>query len=192
MNYWENRYRQGGNSGKGSRGKHREWKWSILNKYIPNIDNVIDVGCGDIAFMEGRDIKNYTGIDISQTMVDRNIKLKPEWNFILSSADVKINGLNGDVAFCHDMLFHIMDDDVYDKILLNLIDYSNEYISIFTWHKNPLRKWFRSIEHDSYEAYRDFTKYISLFENVGFELIANCKSETDKFGSMYIFRKVSK
>lgn len=192
MNYWEQRYKNGGNSGEGSRGKHREWKWSILNKYINGIDNIVDVGCGDLAFMEGIDAINYTGIDISQTMVARNTKIKPEWNFILSSADIKIDGVKGDVVFCHDMLFHIMDDDIYEKILENLIAYSNEYISIFTWNKNPLRKWFRSVEHDSYQFYRDFNKYIPMFENAGFELIANCKSETSTFGSMYIFKKVNK
>lgn len=191
MNYWENRYKNGGNSGEGSRGNHKKWKWSILDKYIHEIDNIVDVGCGDLAFMKGIDVINYTGIDISQTMINQNKTLKPKWDFICSSADVNINELKGDVVFCHDMLFHILDDGVYKAILENLIEYSNNYISIYTWHSNPLNKWYKKQKKDSYQAYRDFNQYIPMFETAGFKLIANCKSDVNKYGTMYIFKKVT-
>jgi len=71
-NYWEERYLNGDNSGEGSRGKHRAWKWGILNKYIPEMTDVIDVGCGDLAFMENIDVDKYTGIDISQYIINKN------------------------------------------------------------------------------------------------------------------------
>jgi len=87
------------------------------------------------------------------------------------------------------MIFHVLDDDVYKSILENLIVYSNKYISIFTWHTNPLGKWYKKQNRDSYQAYRDFNVYIPMFENAGFELIANHKSEVAEYGSMYIFRK---
>lgn len=189
MNYWDNRYASGGNSGLGSIGKHKEWKWNTLNNNIENITNIIDVGCGDLSFMDNHTIENYTGIDISNTIIEANKTKHPEWKFICSSADKRISGLKGDVVFCHDVLFHIVDDEVYNNIILNLIEYSNKYISIFTWHKNPLKRMFRSTDNDSYQAYRDFSKYIPIFENPGFSLICNEKSPCNKYGSLYIFKK---
>lgn len=71
-NYWEKRYSIGGSSGKGSIGKERAWKWSIIDNYSPNIQNVIDVGCGDLSFWSNRECKDYTGIDMSETIIEKN------------------------------------------------------------------------------------------------------------------------
>ena len=60
-------------------------------------------------------------------------------------------GLKGDIVFCHDMLFHILDEDVYLGIINNLLEYSNKYIFIFTWSKNPLKKWYNNKTQDSYQ-----------------------------------------
>lgn len=190
--YWEERYKNGGNSGEGSRGQHREWKWQILESTIVDIDNVIDVGCGDLAFMEGKNIKNYTGIDISKTIIKDNELKYPYWKFICSSADNYINELNGYVVFCHDILFHIIDDDVYYSILDNLTRYSNKYISIYTWHKNPIA-WYNIKSHlygsSKYQKYRLLDNDFHIFNENGFELINMSKSPVNKYGAMYIFKK---
>ena len=73
MEYWEQRYSKGDTSGPGSIGKAREWKWSIIDEEIPLIDSVIDLGCGNLAFWEGRcPPKDYVGIDISPTIIRKN------------------------------------------------------------------------------------------------------------------------
>lgn len=189
MDYWENRYMEGGNSGEGSRGIHKDWKWAVLNNTIPNINNIIDVGCGDLAFMEGWMVPNYIGIDISETIIQKNREQYPNKQFIISSADIHIHGIKSDVVFCHDVLFHIIDENVYVNILKNLTKYSDNYISIYTWHTNPLKKWYCSKTKDNYQAYRDFMQYLHIFTDSGFELHSITNSAVNKYGAMYIFKK---
>lgn len=75
--YWENRYRKGGTSGAGSTGEYRKWKWGIIESYVGNVDDVLDVGCGDLSFWEGRDCPKYLGLDISPTIIEKDRQLRP-------------------------------------------------------------------------------------------------------------------
>jgi hypothetical protein len=149
---------------------------------------VIDVGCGDLNFWKYEDCNKYTGIDISPVRIERNRILKPNWNFICADASVD-QSISAEVVFCFDILFHIMDDVSYDKILTNLMQYSTKYIFIYTWSVNP----FSPRDTDGiYQKYRDFNLYPHTFEEAGFKLIDVEKSPylIDKFGSMWIFKQV--
>lgn len=81
-----------------------------------------------------------------------------------------------------------MDDEEYKSILGNLIDYSNRYIFIYTWVVEPENYI------QSYQKYRDFKKYIPLFESNGFKLVDVKKpfSFIEKYGAMWIFKKENK
>ena len=48
--YWEQRYASGGKSGIGSIGEIAKTKWTIIKQYFNNINDVIDVACGDLSF----------------------------------------------------------------------------------------------------------------------------------------------
>jgi hypothetical protein len=215
MGYWEQRYKKGGTSGEGSIGEYRKWKWEIIDKYVKSIDGVIDVGCGDLSFWEGKDFPNhYTGIDISQTIIERNRKsMSPNLTFLCSPAEDYLNIGTATIVFCLDVLFHIMDDSIYEKILSNLTRYSNDWIFIFTWSKNPFsslqtrfsvaknnllqRKIKSALGHifdassdGRYQKYRRFDTYFSIFEKAGFPLKAVERDEqVGKYGSMYVFKK---
>jgi ubiquinone/menaquinone biosynthesis C-methylase UbiE len=133
MEYWEERYRKGGISGEGSLGEYRKWKWEIIDRYAKRIDDVIDVGCGDLSFWEGRDLPNhYVGIDISNTVIERNRKSRPNLTFLRSPAEDYLNIGTARIVLCLDVLFHIMDDSNYERILTNLTRYSND------WEQDPL------------------------------------------------------
>lgn len=189
LNYWDNWYTRGGNSGEGSRGYYRIWKWHCIKKYV-DIHNcsVIDVGCGDLDFWKERDCKHYIGIDVSPTKIKINQKKKPTWNFICSDASEYHTLPPADVVFCHDMLFHIMDDGTYNGILNNLTRYSDKFIFIYTWLVNPLEP---RTDDSRYQKYRDFNLYIPIFETAGFELVKMIPSPKiiDKYGAMWIFKR---
>lgn len=215
MAYWEEHYKKGGTSGAGSIGEYRRWKWEIIDKYAKSVDDVIDVGCGDLSFWEGRDFPNhYTGIDISQTIVERNRKSRPNLTLLCSSAEDYVNIGTATIVFCLDVLFHIMDDSIYEKILSNLTRYSSHWIFIFTWSKNPfsslqtrlsvaknnmlqggkLKSVLSHICDNSsdgrYQKYRSFETYLAIFEKAGFQLKAEERNEkVSKYGSMYVFKK---
>ena len=90
--YWEERYASGSDSGKGSIGDIRKWKWSIINTYLHHVKEVIDIGCGDLSFWEGVKCLDYVGIDISPTIIKANMAKRPDWIFITASVDVYQKG----------------------------------------------------------------------------------------------------
>ena len=214
--YWESRYACGGSSGAGSIGINREWKWQVITSFLPQIDQVIDVGCGDLSFWEGRCCPNYIGIDISETIINRNRKEKPEWTFFVSPAENFIHGIRSKCVFCFDLLFHIIDTHAFIKILNNICNYSTDYVFIYTWMENPFTKefWFNKLVSElktlnvirgsialknalfetkytdgKYQYFRSLEQFNYVFVKHGFKLIQNTKNPTD-IGGMYIFRKM--
>jgi hypothetical protein len=141
--YWERRYSQGGTSGLFLE-KSREWKWKHILAHAGVMDTVIDVGCGDLRFWEDRNCEDYIGIDISQTIIEKDMRERPRWKFILQEAQTPIRGIGARVVLCLDVLFHILDESAYVRILENLCMYSKEWVFIFTWAKNPLDLIWRS------------------------------------------------
>ena len=74
-NYWEDRYYYGGNSGKGSYAKDAIQKANFLNDTILNygLKNIIDVGCGDGNNLKLFKSEFYIGIDVSKTIIEKNM-----------------------------------------------------------------------------------------------------------------------
>jgi ubiquinone/menaquinone biosynthesis C-methylase UbiE len=191
MNYWDNRYQTGGTSGCGSIGELRDWKWGIIKKYNPELTSVIDIGCGDMRFWDNQPLpSDYTGIDISETIIKRNKQKYPEGKFNVASS-TELLPITSDSVFCLDMLFHIMEKDDYIKTLENCCIYSKKYIFIYTWLINPLKKWiFFEKEKDSYERYYDPILLQGITTSKGFSCIAREQNTIDKYGAMFIFKKL--
>lgn len=189
-NYWENRYLQGGTSGEASVGPSREWKWNVISEFVPCPNHVLDVGCGDLSFWDGRDCEDYVGFDISTMIIKRNRETHPNWVFTVGNSQERILGLQKRVVFCLDLLFHILDENTFVRTLHNLCYYSTKWIFIHTWAKNPFKKkWFRQPITDwKYQYFRQLNKYFWVFEKHGFGLVAFRKNP-DKIGALYIFKK---
>jgi hypothetical protein len=191
MNYWDKRYASGGTSGCGSIGKLRDIKWCWIKKFVAPVTDIIDVGCGDLSFWEGRAIPDgYVGIDGSGIIIEKNKRQHPN-NIFYQAQSSEPLGLSASVVFCFDMLFHIMDDDIYWKTIHNLCSMSNEYIFIYTWAINPLRKFgILTAEKCEYEYYRDPTKMCRVIESNGFNLVEMCSNKMiDPYGVLFVFRR---
>lgn len=69
---WENRYKENGNSGVGSYGVLCEYKAIFINKFIidNNCKNIIELGSGDGNQMSYFNVQHYTGIDISEHVIN--------------------------------------------------------------------------------------------------------------------------
>lgn len=199
--YWETRYAKGDSSGEGSVGPNRAWKWAIIEKYVSSLDDVVDIGCGDLRFWEGRDCHKYFGLDLSATVIQRNRESRPKWRFEVGHAEYRIPNLRARIVLCLDMLFHIMDDEVFVNVLENLCRYSKEWIFTYTWRRNPFLFWAIKNAHNvglsrtfaylrgtdgKYQKYRTFGKYFWIFERQGFTLLAK-HGHGD--GAMYVFLK---
>lgn len=110
--FWDNRYSTNSKlgSGIGSRGEYAFYKKTLLMNIIHGIDvkSVLDVGCGDLEIIKDLPLKDFTGIDISRTIIEKNRRLRPDWRFIEGDF-LKLHEsleLFGDLVICFDVLIH--------------------------------------------------------------------------------------
>lgn len=209
--YWDSRYDSGRSSGSGSVDEYREWKWRLIDKYVPDAaSDIVDLGCGDRSFWRDRTPVKYAGIDFSEVIIRRNQAQWPDLKFICARGEEYQAGLSARVVICMDVLFHVMDDAAYEQILKNIASYSTEWIFVYTWTDNPFKSWsarrqflrerklglfFRSLFTDlrddgEYQKYRDVSQYLRIFESAGFELQAVERNPIpESFGGLFVFRR---
>ncbi len=181
--YWDERYARGRPSG----GYSYPWKWGVIEEFLPVVDHVVDVGCGDLLFWEGRDCEDYTGIDTSEIIIARNRAKRPRWRFINAPAEERIRDLKKPVVLCISVLYHIMSEERYIKILENLCHYSSRWILIYTWIENPFgNRYMGPLTDGVYQYFRRFEEYLHIFEEKGFSLIAVGRNP-DGIGAFYVF-----
>ncbi len=193
--FWDQHYRDGRGSGSGSVGVIRAWKWSIINECVLGgghiLDDVIDVGCGDLVFWRDTFPAKYTGIDISEYQIEKNMlhpNYKQYMKFICAPAEIYISMDKSPVVLCMDVLQHILDDSAFKLIIYNLTQYSSKWIFIHAWTKNP---WKHQVTDGVYQTYRNFNDYTDIIENEGFKLINRYSSDLGEHwvSTLFVFRK---
>jgi hypothetical protein len=182
--YWNNRYLNGGNSGSGSYGVNASYKADIINEYIINYDikTIFDHGCGDgnqASLFIGFD--KYIGYDISSYVIEQ-CKCKfldnPKMNFCLSIDEVP----ESDLCISFDVLYHLIDENDFEKYLYQLFNKSKNYVVIFSTNHNNNEKTAEHIYH------RIFTSYIKKqFKN--FKLIKKIENPLKNNANLYLYRK---
>lgn len=184
--YWDERYRGGTNSGEGSRGPYRKWKWKMINQYVDvRKKNVLDVGCGDLAFLEGRTFGSYRGFDISPFIISRNRAKRPDLEFAARDVTITHKGQPSyDVVLCMDLLFHIMDENGFVRLLENLNRWAGEWLFVINWSINPLGS---NVTDGQYQYYRNLIYYLDKLPDL--RLLHEQKKRGDPFNSFYVFQR---
>lgn len=147
--FWEARYATdpGLGSGVGSRGEVLEYKRGLIRKVITrtNPESMLDVGCGDIELSKDLPVKKYRGLDLSESVIERNRKIRPDWKF--DSGDLlKIAGaedLSSDMVVCLDVLIHEPDRERYYGLIETLVR-STKKTGVVAGFELPPREGFRS------------------------------------------------
>jgi Methyltransferase domain len=123
--FWRNRYllSPGLGSGVGSKGIWKQRKLDLLLQICRRhqIGKVLDLGCGDLEVLA--DLPNlgrldYVGVDFNPQVLENNRKRFPNLKFIETDL-YNIPDLapeNPDLIICFDVLFHIEDDDTYNRV----------------------------------------------------------------------------
>ena len=131
--YWNNRYINGGNSGAGSYNKLSNFKADIINNFIKKneIKSVVDYGVGD-----GNQLKLfntekliYTGIDVSKFIISKckeEFKNDKTKRFIHS--DNIDNELKGELVLSCDVIYHLIEEQVYKEYMEKLFLMSKKYV----------------------------------------------------------------
>jgi hypothetical protein len=133
-NYWQTRYSSGGNSGAGSYGRLAVFKADILNSFIAenNIADVIEFGCGDGNQLSLARYPTYLGFDISDAAVDtcRSRFARDSTKQFLHLRQYA--GQQADLAVSLDVIFHLVEDDVFENYMQLLFAAARRHIAIYS------------------------------------------------------------
>lgn len=138
--YWEDKYSRGGTSGRGSYGELATFKAEFLNEFIHThqIRSVIEFGCGDGNQLSLMEYPAYTGLDVSPTAIGicaskfANDRTK---TFLLYHPEAFADNrglLSSELALSLDVIFHLIEDDVYEAYMRHLFSAATRYVIVYS------------------------------------------------------------
>lgn len=187
--YWEKRYSKRGNSGSGSYGEKANYKATIINQFVEKnkIQKVIELGCGDGNQLKQFSVPEYIGLDVSPTAIKlcKDIFKKDiSKQFLLydeKEIDTRLEGLNAELSLSLDVIYHLVEDEVYEKYMHRLFSVSSHYVIIYAWDVEEGKKY--------HVRHRNFSKWIT--ENItGYELKERITQSP--FCDFFIYEKLVK
>jgi len=207
--FWEDRYKAGYDSG-----RTYTWEWNAIDAFVPSLDDVIDVGCGDLKLWEARQLPaRYVGIDLSQAIIDRNRLRWPSGQFVCAPSQEPLQIDRAPVVLCLDLLFHIMDESDYEHTVSNLGQYSSDLLFVSAWRRNPFaefRKRLRASAYrlkeghiksalvaqlgssdGAYQKYHAMAECVSILGREGVQLISTVNAP-NLYGALYVFKRNEK
>ena len=132
--YWNDRYKQGGNSGNGSYGQLAEYKSKIINDFIRanGINTIIEYGCGDGNQLKLAKYPHYIGFDVSPHAISicKKIFNTDETKFFYLVNEYK--NQKADIALSLDVIYHLVEDDVFEKHIRQLFSSSERFVIIYS------------------------------------------------------------
>jgi len=194
--YWIERYNRNGDSGPGSYNNLAEFKSEIINSFVEanKINTVIDFGCGDGNQLSYFEFNNYLGLDVSPNAIARcrkKFQNDSSKSFKVYSEFELENKF--DLAISLDVIFHLIEDDVFENYLTNLFDSSDKFVIIYSSDTE------KPLGNSPHFKQRKFTKWIS--QNIkDFELIQEIpnkyksvdaqSSHKSSVSDFYIFKRL--
>jgi hypothetical protein len=177
--YWDDRYRAQGNSGTGSYDHLAQFKAEIINPFVAkhNIDMVMEFGCGDGNQLKLAKYPNYIGLDVSPTAVQmchdifKNDKSK---SFLLYNSSAFFDNhhiLNADLTMSLDVLYHLVEKEIFEKYLRDLFNTSKKYVIVYATDYDQKEE--PIYQH---ENRRSFTRFVAK-EFPNFKLIEQIKNK---------------
>ncbi|MDX1454443.1 MAG: class I SAM-dependent methyltransferase [Gammaproteobacteria bacterium] len=144
--YWSQRYAEGGDSGAGSYGHFAEFKAEVINRLVAKhgIETLVELGCGDGNQALLFDVDRYLGLDVAPGAIQRcaerfagrtgfSCELYDPARFEPSAA-----GKHSDAALSLDVLYHLVEDEVYQLYLQQLFALAERLVIIYSSNKTSL------------------------------------------------------
>lgn len=155
--YWQKRYSTGGDSGVGSYGKFAKFKAEVINEFIDKhgLRSVIEFGCGDGNQLTLASYKAYFGYDVSETAINKCKRLfsgDASKHFLLMD---EYKGEKADVALSLDVIYHLVEDGVFEKYTRTLFDFSTKFVIIYASNMAD-----NAENEDLHIKHRIFTKWL--------------------------------
>ena len=155
--FWEGVYQKGETSGPGSYGRLAEFKAEVLNEFVAtnNIRTVIEFGCGDGAQLSLARYPQYIGVDVATVSIARcsaRFAYDSSKRFYLAGKLPKDMG-RSDLAMSLDVIYHLVEDDVFDAYMRRLFDHAKRFVVIYASNYDALTS-------AAHVRHRKFTSWI--------------------------------
>lgn len=156
---WESRYNSGGNSGAGSYDKLASFKADLINEFVKarGVDSVIELGCGDGNQISLGCYLSYLGFDISEKAIatcrqrfgsDPSKGFRPMEDY---------RGEKGQLALSLDVVYHLVEDEVFQEYMGRLFGASTHYVIIYASNYDQ-----EPSPNAPHVRHRQFTSYIDI------------------------------
>ncbi len=193
--YWEKRYRSGGGSGSGSYNNLAVFKAEIINAFIKENDvkSVVELGCGDGNQLQLFEFNTYIGYDVSDAVVEicRGKFADDNTKEFYNISEFKTQ--SADLAMSLDVIYHLVEDDVFENYMNMLFDASSKFIVVYSsnFDDNNLNPLYKHVKH------RKFTSWIET-NKPDFKLIKyipnkypfdETHADTTSLADFYIYEK---
>lgn len=160
--YWETRYSQDGDSGSGSRGRLARFKAEFLNSFVleHDVGSVIEFGCGDGRQLQLAEYPRYIGLDVSRVAValcSERFGSDETKSFFLYDPSCFIDHhriFQADMATSLDVIYHLVEDAVFDSYMTHLFDSAERYVIIYSSD-------FDTAEPAAHVLHREFTSWVA-------------------------------
>lgn len=134
--YWRDRYEVGGNSGAGSYGRLAAYKADIVNALVRDkgVKSVIEFGSGDGNQCSLLTVDVYTGVDISERVVEAcraRFADRQGWRF-LSDAEFRVTPVRADLSMSLDVIYHLIEDQVFERYMTDLFGASSRFVLVYS------------------------------------------------------------
>ena len=155
--YWEQRYSEGGDSGAGSYQLFAEFKAQVLNEFVgeKRISSVIEFGCGDGNQLKLAKYPSYLGFDVSPAAVAKCkdiFGLDETKSFHLVR---EFNGQTAELALSLDVIYHLVEDDVFESYMQTLFAAADRYVIIYSSDSDDNRGY-----EGTHVRHRKFTEWV--------------------------------
>lgn len=189
--YWTQRYADGRDSGPGSRGEYARYKADFLNEFVAehDVESVIEFGCGDGDQVELAEYPEYVGLEVSEAAVDacaRRFADDETKSFLLYDPPHFHNSgaLTADLVISLEVLFHLVEDEIFEKTMHDMFDAATEYVILFSSNHTESTP-------ELHIRHRRFTEYVEK-NFPEYELIETVENEYEsRHSDFYVYENRS-
>jgi SAM-dependent methyltransferase len=193
--YWESRYVAGGNSGAGSYRMLAEFKAEILNELVEQegIRTVIEYGCGDGNQLALARYPEYLGFDVSHSAISRCRELFKEDRSKSFRHSDSYAGERADLTLSLDVIYHLVEDEVFDQYMARLFDSSDRLVVIYS--SNLEKEVTPEAPHVRHRRFSDWVDRMRpgwrLLEHIPNRYPQTEDNKAGSFADFYIYKKGS-
>jgi SAM-dependent methyltransferase len=188
--HWQRHYEHGGDSGPGSYGEYATYKANLINQVVRerSIRSIIELGCGDGNQLGYLKVDQYIGLDISKIAIKRCVARyggDPTRSFIWYNQDYfhdPLRALSADCAMSLDVIFHLIEDDVFFRYMQTLFNCGRRFVMIYGWDEEEKQRHHVSVRVRKYSAY--------IAANIPNFRVALHVAKQGRFSDFYLYERM--